>query len=140
MSEAKGSNVALKGARPQDPWLTLYGTPEEIAKQIQSVFPGLTYNGLPQFPDLVGRAQQLWAAGVTVGAELGGTTVGVDNPPRSQDSSPAPQANVPQGRGAAPACQHGERNWKEGISQKSGKKYAGWFCPVGSCDPVWPPR
>ena len=38
-------------------------------------------------------------------------------------------------------CKHGERNFRSGVSKKTNKPYAGWYCPNGivshQCEVVW---
>jgi hypothetical protein len=37
-------------------------------------------------------------------------------------------------------CEHGQRIKRAGVGQKSGKPYAGYFCPKpqpGACEPIW---
>jgi hypothetical protein len=46
--------------------------------------------------------------------------------------------------GEVPTCQHGHRVWKTGKSQKTGKEWANYSCPLlghagmeGKCEPIW---
>lgn len=53
-----------------------------------------------------------------------GTTPGVT----SSTAQPAPQSNT--GGLSSPTCIHGTRIWRSGISNKTGKPYAFWSCPL----------
>jgi hypothetical protein len=57
------------------------------------------------------------------------------NQPQQQYGTP-PQTG---GQGPAPACPHGQRVFKEGVSQKTGRPYRMWVCPAdrgpGQCKP-----
>lgn len=50
---------------------------------------------------------------------------------------PAAAAPAPAGApGPAPVCQHGQKLYREGVSQANGRAWKAWFCPAPGNDPT----
>lgn len=56
-----------------------------------------------------------------------------------QASRPATQAQSAAPAGGVAPCDHGNRVYKSGVNNATGKGWAGYFCPsnVKDCKPVW---
>jgi hypothetical protein len=86
-------------------------------------------------PELVWRAHALWAA--TRNLVVGGLVGGPDGASPGQavevkqtgNGAQAPAYGSYGGNQPAPACQHGQRVWRE-AKPGSGKSWKGWFCPA----------
>lgn len=53
----------------------------------------------------------------------------VTQPAPQGASVPAYQQQAQRPAGDSPICNHGQMEFKEGVSKSSGKPYKGWFCP-----------
>lgn len=76
------------------------------------------------------------------GAQIISDTNQYQPAPQAQPAPTPQQAQVQAAaQGAAPACEHGARVWREGVSKSSGKPYRGWFCPSmdrgNQCKPMF---
>lgn len=132
------SNVQLKGNTPAAPWWVIEGTPAEILFQIEEVF-GIVASGPSDFPFVVAKAREAWAAEVEVSATLGATPVaGATASPAQAAAGPAQRTGTETdkwgntyewGHPKAPLTPSGAPAvLKRGRSQQ-GKDYAKWIDP-----------
>ena len=54
----------------------------------------------------------------------------------AHENTPGANKTVPAGIKAATACDHGKREWREGVSRSTGKPLRGWYCKENRCPPV----
>lgn len=58
------------------------------------------------------------------------------------DVPPAPQAPAQPQQAGVPSCQHGMKQYKQGVSAKTGNPWSAWMCPApkgtpDQCEPEW---
>lgn len=108
----------------------LEGDPDLISSEVE-----LKLATVERHAGLIASVQSTLNAAAVVAGLLGAKPVGAA--PAALGGFPAPGTAAPQGQ--APFCEHGQKTWKAGTSQSSGKPYKGWFCPsnVQGCSPTF---
>lgn len=134
--------VTLKDAGgPAAPWIVISGdTPEEVLDLVNrcTALFGATKTASETFQNT--KSDSAHAALVSgLGAVQVQSTVAEHNSAViQQQQAPAPQVapqSVPDGLNFC--TQHNQaRNYKEGTN-KAGRAYKGWFCPMNGCAPKW---
>lgn len=110
-----------------DPWIVVKGAdPADVLGKITT----------PEFKSLMDKAQQIASHYAGASKPAGNAGGGA-----AQQQSRAPQAAQEAPNGEKRYCQHGEMEFKSGVSKKSGKPYSLFSCTAPrdqQCEAQWP--